>query len=315
MMAETRAPRQCTPLTQPSGFRGRVIAGAPLAPQTWFRVGGAAEWLYRPRDAEDLGHLLAALPDAMPRFVLGAASNVIIRDGGLPGAVIRLGRGFGGIAFDDGGVVAGAAVLDATLAEAAAEAGRGGREFLAGIPGTIGGAVAMNAGCYGSDIASVLDWAEIALASGDIRRLAAAELAFAYRHAALPAGAVVIAARLRARPEARPAIAARMAEIRARRAATQPLRARTGGSTFRNPAPAESSLKAWELIDAAGCRGLRLGAAEVSALHCNFLINTGGATAAELEGLGESVRARVRAATGVDLAWEIRRLGVPEGRR
>ncbi len=303
------------PFAPPSRFRGRVQPGAGLAPQTWFRVGGAAEWLFRPLDAEDLALLLAALPEAMPFCVLGAASNVIIRDGGLPGAVIRLGRGFGGIAFDGDGVVAGAAVLDATLAEAALDAGRGGLEFLAGIPGTIGGTVAMNAGCYGSDIASVLDWADIVLAGGEIRRLGAADLAFAYRHAALPAGAVVIAARLRARPDDKTAIAARMAEIRARRAATQPLRARTGGSTFRNPAPRESTLKAWELIAAAGCRGLRHGAAQVSEQHCNFLINTGGARAGEIEALGETVRVRVLAATGVALAWEIRRLGVPEGRR
>lgn len=299
----------------PSGFRGRIAPEALLAPQTWFRVGGAAEWLCRPHDSEDLARLLAALPEAMPFCVLGAASNVIIRDGGVPGIVIRLGRGFGGVRIESDGIVAGAAVLDATLAEAAAEAGLGGLEFLAGIPGTLGGAVAMNAGCYGSDIASVLDWADIVLAGGEARRLAAADLAFAYRHAALPAGAVVVAARLRARPDQPAAIAARIAEIRLLRAATQPLRARTGGSTFRNPAPTESTLKAWELIDAAGCRGLRQGAAQVSEQHCNFLINTGGARAAEIEALGETVRARVRAATGVALAWEIRRLGMPEGRR
>ncbi|MGC8522719.1 MAG: UDP-N-acetylmuramate dehydrogenase [Acidibrevibacterium sp.] len=299
----------------PPGFRGRLQRDSVLAPQTWFRVGGVAEWLARPIDAEDLAALLAALPATMSFCVLGAASNVIIRDGGIPDMVIRLGRGFGGIAFDDGGVVAGAAVLDATLAEAALAAGRGGLEFLAGIPGTVGGAVAMNAGCYGSEIASVLDWADIALAGGETRRLQAADLAFAYRHAALPAGAVVMAARLRTRADAPAAIAARMAEIRAQRVATQPLRARTGGSTFRNPPAAESTLKAWELIEAAGCRGLRLGAAQVSEQHCNFLINTGGARAAEIEGLGEMVRARVLAATGVSLAWEIRRLGVPEGRR
>uniref|UniRef100_A0A8J4HCL0 UDP-N-acetylenolpyruvoylglucosamine reductase n=1 Tax=Acidicaldus sp. TaxID=1872105 RepID=A0A8J4HCL0_9PROT len=292
-------------------LRGRITPGAALAPFTWFRVGGPAEYLARPADAEDLVSLLKALPEEMPVGVIGAASNLIIRDGGLPGVVLRLGRGFGEIVREPDGVIAGAAVLDATLAAAAAAAGLGGLEFLAGIPGTIGGAVAMNAGAYGGDIAGALDWAEIVTRGGETIRLTSADLGFAYRHATLPPGAVVLRARLRATPDAPDAIAARIGEIRARRAATQPIRARTGGSTFRNPASGESSLKAWELIAAAGCRGLTRGGAMVSEKHCNFLINTGAATAAELEGLGEEVRTRVREATGVALEWEIRRLGRP----
>jgi UDP-N-acetylmuramate dehydrogenase len=292
-------------------LRGRITPGAALAPFTWFRVGGPAEYLARPADAEDLVSLLKALPEEMPVGVIGAASNLIIRDGGLPGVVLRLGRGFGEIVREPDGVIAGAAVLDATLAAAAAAAGLGGLEFLAGIPGTIGGAVAMNAGAYGGDIAGALDWAEIVTRGGETIRLTSADLGFAYRHATLPPGAVVLRARLRATPDAPGAIAARIGEIRARRAATQPIRARTGGSTFRNPASGESSLKAWELIAAAGCRGLTRGGAMVSEKHCNFLINTGAATAAELEGLGEEVRTRVREATGVALEWEIRRLGRP----
>lgn len=286
-------------------IRGRVEAAAPLAPFTWFRVGGAAEWLARPADAEDLLALLAALDPAMELTVLGAASNLIIRDGGVPGVVLRLpARGFGAIQVEADGVVAGAAALDATVAEHAAAAGLAGLEFLSGIPGSIGGAIAMNAGAYGREIVDVLDWAEIATPTG-LARLDAAGLALAYRHATLPARGVVVRARLRATPGDATAIAARMAEIRAAREATQPVRARTGGSTFRNP----EGHKAWALIDAAGCRGLMRGAAQVSEKHCNFLLNTGGATAADLEGLGEEVRARVLAHSGVDLHWEIKRIG------
>ncbi len=292
-------------------LRGRAQADAPLAPFTWFRAGGAAEVLVRPADAADLSQFLAALSRDLPMHVLGACSNLIIRDGGLPGVTIRLARGFGVIDVESDGVVAGAAALDVTVAEHAAAAGLTGIEFLSGIPGTIGGAVAMNAGAYGGDIAGVLDWAEIVSREGSARRMSAADLAFAYRHAGLPAGAVVTRARLRARRGAPAVIAARMAEIREAREASQPVRARTGGSTFRNPSPDASALKAWELIDAAGCRGLVRGGAIVSEKHCNFLINTGGATAADLEGLGEEVRRRVFATFGVTLEWEIRRIGIP----
>ena len=291
-------------------LRGRVQANAPLAPYTWFRAGGAAEVLVRPADADDLAAFFAALPHEVPVHVIGACSNLIVRDGGLPGVTIRLARGFSGIVPEADGIVAGAAALDVTIAEHAAAAGLTGLEFLSGIPGSIGGAVAMNAGAYGGDMAGVVDWAEIVTRSGEVRRLMPTHLAFAYRHSALPAGAVVTRVRLRAVPGASTLIATRMGDIKAAREASQPVRARTGGSTFRNP----DGMKAWELIDAAGCRGLVRGGAMVSEKHCNFLINTGSATAADIEGLGEEVRRRVLAATGVTLHWEIRRIGIPSGR-
>lgn len=286
-------------------LRGRLQHGAALGPTTWFRVGGPAEVLVRPADTEDLAQFLRALPHDVPVTVIGAASNLIVRDGGIGGVVLRLARGFGEIAVEADAVVAGAAALDAVVAEHAAASGLAGLEFLSGIPGTVGGAVAMNAGAYGSDMQAVLDWAEIVTRQGAVLRLTEAELAMEYRHARLPPESVVVRARLRARPGDRAAIAARMAEIRASREATQPVRARTGGSTFRNPPGA----RAWELIAAAGGRGLCRGGAQVSEKHCNFLLNTGGATAADLEGLGEELRRRVRAASGVELVWEIRRLG------
>ncbi len=307
MMAAPNSPHLMAALPP---LRGRVQADAPLAPATWFRVGGAAEVLVRPASVADLAALLAALPNEIPLTVIGAASNLIVRDGGINGVVVRLARGFGDIAVEADGVVAGAAALDATVAEHAAAAGLAGLEFLSGVPGSVGGAVAMNAGAYGGDVAGCLDWADLVTRSGETLRLSAAALDFAYRHAAVPPGAVVVRARLRAQPGNLRSIAARMTEIRANREATQPTRARTGGSTFRNP----PDMKAWELIDGAGCRGLVRGGAEVSDKHCNFLLNTGGATASDLEGLGEEVRRRVHAASGVSLQWEIRRIGVPAGR-
>lgn len=291
-------------------LRGRVQANAPLAPFTWFRAGGPAEVLVRPADADDLAAFLAALPLEIPVHVIGACSNLIVRDGGLPGVTVRLARGFSAITPEPDGIIAGAAALDVTVAEHAAEAGLAGLAFLSGIPGSIGGAVAMNAGAYGGDMASVLDWAEIVTRSGEQLRLLGPQLAFAYRHATLPAGAIVTRVRLRGTPGAPMLITTQMAEIKAAREASQPIRARTGGSTFRNP----DGMKAWELIDAAGCRGLARGGAMVSEKHCNFLINTGSATAADIEGLGEEVRRRVLATTGVTLHWEIRRIGTPMGR-
>ena len=292
-----RAMQHAAPL-----IRGRVRAGVALAPLTWFRVGGVAEWLVRPADAEDLVALLAGVTPGMSVTVLGAASNLIIRDGGLPGVVLRLGGAFGEVVTEQDGVVAGAAALDVTVAEHAAVAGLSGLEFLCGIPGSIGGAVAMNAGAYGSEVKDVLDWAEVATPGG-IVRLNAEALRLSYRHAVLPEGGVVVRARFRARPgDAAP----RMAEIRSAREAAQPVRARTGGSTFKNP----PGHKAWTLIDAAGCRGLARGGAQVSEKHCNFLLNTGNATAAELEALGEEVRARVLDHSGISLDWEIKRIGV-----
>ena len=286
-------------------LRGRVEHNAPIGPATWFRVGGPADVLVRPADLDDLLLLLRDMPADMPLTVLGAASNMIIRDGGIAGVVLRLARGFGDVVVEADGIIAGAAALDVTVAETAAAAGLAGLEFLVGIPGSIGGAVAMNAGAYSREIKNILDWAEIATPEGTLR-LDAAALRFAYRHAQLPARGVVVRARLRAVPGDKAAIAAHLAEIRAAREATQPVRARTGGSTFKNP---PGNHKAWELIDAAGCRGLMQGAAQVSEKHCNFLINLGGASAADIEALGEEVRARVLAHSGIALEWEIRRIG------
>ncbi len=285
--------------------RGRLLADAPLAAQSWFRVGGPAELLFRPADVADLAKLLEFWPSEMPLTVLGAASNVIIRDGGISGLVIRLARGFADVVIESDGVIAGSAMLDVTLAEHAAAAGLAGLEFLSGIPGSIGGAIAMNAGAYGGDIAGVLDWVEIVTNDGDLLRLPAKALHLTYRHAMLPAGSVVVRARLRATSGNAQEIAERMAQIKISREATQPVRARTGGSTFRNP----PDMKAWELIDVAGCRGLILGGAQVSEKHCNFLLNLGDATAADLENLGEEVRQRVMATSGVNLEWEIKRIG------
>lgn len=287
--------------------RGRYREAAPLAAVTWFRVGGPAEVLFRPADADDLAAFLAARPADVPVTVLGVGSNVLIRDGGIPGVVIRLGRGFAGIAAAGDVVTAGAAALDVNVARVAAEAGLAGLEFLSGIPGTLGGALRMNAGAYGGEIAGVLVDADAVDGAGVRHTVTPADLGFAYRHSAAPADWTFTAARLRGTPGDPAAITARMAEIRAAREATQPVRTRTGGSTFTNPPGA----RAWELIDRAGCRGLRMGGAQVSEQHCNFLVNTGGATAADLEALGEEVRRRVRAATGILLRWEIRRLGVP----
>ena len=311
MMAAAHSPILEGQLPQ---LRGRVQFDAPLAPSTWFRAGGHAEALVRPADADDLAQFLRNLPHTVPVHTIGACSNVIVRDGGLPGVTIRLARGFSTIAPHADGVTAGAAALDVTISEHAAAAELGGLEFLCGIPGSIGGAVAMNAGAYGGEIANVLAWADIVTRSGEQRRLSAADLSMTYRHASLPVGAIVVRAQLIARAGSAPVIASRMADIRADRERSQPVRARTGGSTFRNPQPHFSTHKAWELIDAAGCRGLTRGGAQVSVKHCNFMINTGNATAADLEGLGEEVRRRVLVATGVRLEWEIRRIGVPTGK-
>jgi len=289
---------------------GRLQPDVVLGPTTWFRVGGAAEVLFRPADTQDLSRFLRAMPLHVPVSVIGAASNLIVRDGGIAGVVIRLARGFGAIDMEPDGIVAGGACLDATVAEHALAAGLSGLEFLCGIPGTIGGAIAMNAGAYGSDVATTLDWAEIVTRQGELQRLQAGQIGFGYRHCGLPPECIVVRARFAARANDPALIAARMAEIRASREAAQPVRARTGGSTFRNPHGA----RAWELIDGAGCRGLRRGDAQVSEKHCNFLLNLGAATAADLEGLGEEVRRRVHDASGITLAWEIKRLGLPAGR-
>ncbi len=286
-------------------FRPRLREGADLSRTNWFRVGGPAEWLFRPEDSDDLAAFLTLLPAHVPVTVLGVGSNVIVRDGGIDGVVIRLGRGFAGIAAEGVEVVAGAAALDVNVAQVACEAGVAGFEFLSGIPGTMGGAVRMNGGAYGSDMAQVLVRCELVERSGAVRMLNREEISFVYRNSQLPEGVIVTRVWMEGLRGDRDAIAARIAEIQAAREETQPVRSRTGGSTFKNP----EGHKAWELIDKAGCRGLMMGQAQESELHCNFLINTGGATAAELEGLGEEVRKRVREQTGQVLEWEIRRMG------
>ncbi|RUT25087.1 UDP-N-acetylenolpyruvoylglucosamine reductase [Asaia sp. W19] len=289
--------------------RGRLSFDAPLGPRAWFRTGGNAEALFVPKDAQDLAETLAALPPHTPVTVLGACSNVIIRDGGLDGLVVRLAGGFAEIVIEPDGLIAGAAALDMMVAEQAAGAGLAGLEFLAGIPGSIGGAVVMNAGAYGSDMNAVLDWAEVLLPDGSITKLDNPALAFTYRHAVLPQGAIVLRARLRAQPGDKAQIRAHIAGIKEAREASQPIKSRTGGSTFRNP----DGHKAWQLIDEAGCRGLIQGGAQVSEKHCNFLLNLGEATSADLETLGDLVRQRVLDHSGIALHWEIKRLGRKAG--
>lgn len=289
--------------------RGRLTAGAPLAPQTWFRVGGPAEVLFRPEDADDLAGFLARLDADVPVTVLGAASNLLVRDGGIPGVVVRLGRGFAEASADGDLLTVGAGALDSTAALTACDAGLAGLEFLSGVPGAIGGALRMNAGAYGGEIRDVFASAEGVDRKGARVSYDLAAMGFDYRKSAVPADVIFTRAVLRGVPGDRAAIAARMAEIAEKRGESQPVRARTGGSTFKNP----PGFKAWELIDAAGCRGLTRGDAQVSEKHCNFLLNLGAATAADLEGLGEEVRARVLARSGVTLEWEIKRIGLPLG--
>ena len=287
--------------------RGRLVADAPLAANTWFRVGGPAEVLFRPADMADLTDFLAAKPIDVPVTVIGVASNLLVRDGGVPGVVIRLGRPFADVAVKDDQVYAGAGALDANVAESCAQAGLGGLEFLSGVPGTIGGALRMNAGAYGAEIKDVLSGAAVIDGAGRHLVVTPAELDLSYRHCGAPADWVFLHATLRGVPEDPAVVAARIADIQAQRQATQPIRNRTGGSTFANP----PGHKAWQLIDQAGCRGLVRGDAMVSELHTNFLINRGNATAADIEGLGEEVRRRVFETAGVTLDWEIKRIGRP----
>ncbi|MDD8021481.1 MAG: UDP-N-acetylmuramate dehydrogenase [Paracoccaceae bacterium] len=296
--------------------RGPLTPNRPLADLTWLRVGGPADWLFQPADAADLAAFLAALPADVAVFPMGVGSNLIVRDGGLHAVVIRLGRGFNGIAVQGDTVVAGAAALDAHVARRAAEAGRD-LTFLRTIPGSIGGAVRMNAGCYGSYVADHLMSAQVVLRDGTEVTLTPEDLGFAYRSSHLPEGAVLISATFRAEAGDPDALAARMADQIARRDASQPTRERSAGSTFRNPSGASSTgraddvhdLKAWKVIDNAGLRGARLGGAQMSEMHSNFLINTGGATAQDLEGLGELVRKKVLQTQGISLEWEIMRIG------
>lgn len=294
--------------------RGRYEADAPLSALTWFRVGGPAEVLYRPADAKDLSQFLQNLPPDVPVSVIGLGSNLLARDGGVHGVVVRMGKSFGAITRDGDIIRAGAGASDINVAAFARDAGLAGLEFLRGIPGTVGGAVRMNAGAYGHETADIVTAVEAVDAAGTLHRMERADIGFSYRKCDLPDDWIITAAEFRGVPDDRAAIAARMEAINAAREDSQPLRTRTGGSTFKNPMGKNpvndgAGRRAWQLIDEAGCRGLRIGGAEVSTKHCNFLINTGDATAADLEHLGEEVRRRVKAATGVNLEWEIRIIG------
>ena len=292
---------------EPASLRGRLLPDHPLADLTWFRVGGPADVLFTPADEDDLAAALSALPADVPVTVIGLGSNLIVRDGGVPGLVIRLGgKAFGSIQIEGETIRAGTAVPDMKLARAAAEAGLDGLAFYRGIPGSIGGALRMNAGAHGGETTDVLVEARAVDRSGTLHVLSHAEMGFAYRHCSAPADLIFTQATYRGRPGDRAAIEAEMDRVTAAREAAQPIRERTGGSTFKNP----DGAKAWQLVDAAGCRGLTRGGAQVSEMHCNFLINRGGATAADIEGLGEEVRARVRETSGIELHWEIKRIGV-----
>jgi len=290
--------------------RGRIQLDAPLARFTWFGVGGLADALFRPADGEDLADFLKALPPETPVTPLGVGSNIIVRDGGVEGVVVLLRGPFARVAVEGETVVAGGGALSANVARVAADAGLAGVEFLSGVPGSVGGAVRMNAGAYGGETVDALLWAEVVGRSGAVSRLTPAELDLAYRHSNLASDDIVVRAAFKGTPDDPAAVKARLQSVQDAREASQPLRSRTGGSTFRNPPGG----KAWELIDAAGCRGLRVGSAHVSEKHCNFLIADEGARAADVEALGEEVRRRVKETSGVDLQWEIKRIGRETGR-
>ncbi len=287
--------------------RGRREANAPLAEFTWFRVGGPAEVLLTPADEADLAAFLKETPKDIPVHVMGVGSNLLVRDGGVPGVVIRLGRGFAGVKVDEGHRIrAGTAALDVRVARFALEQSIDALTFLRGIPGTIGGALRMNAGAYGGEIKDILVEARAVDRSGNIHVLSNADMKFTYRHCGAPEDLVFTEALFQGRAGKPAEIAAAMDKITEAREATQPVKSRTGGSTFKNP----PGNKSWQLIDKAGMRGFAVGPAKVSELHCNFLINEGGATAAEIEELGETVRAKVKATSGIDLDWEIKRIGL-----
>lgn len=291
--------------------RGRLTADAPLAPLVWFKSGGSAEWLFEPKDEEDLVDFLRELDPEVPVMALGLGSNLIVRDGGVPGVVVRLGKAFAQVTRTDavtlncGGGASGILVSSTARDNAIA-----GLEFLRSIPGTVGGFVRMNGGAYGGEVKDILVDCDVVLRSGELVTLPVGDLGYTYRHSELPEGAIVVAARFRGVPGEPQAIQAEMDRISASREASQPLRSKTGGSTFKNPAPELSGgHKAWQLVDAAGCRGFALGGAQVSEKHTNFLINTGTATSTEIEDLGDEVRRRVKAQSGVELEWEIQRVG------
>lgn len=313
---------ETAPTIEMPQVRGRLVAGKPLAELTWLRVGGPADWLFTPADTADLADFMKALPDHVPVFPMGVGSNLIVRDGGMRAVVLRMGRGFNGIEIEPGGLVrAGAAALDAHVARRAAEAGID-LTFLRTIPGSIGGAVRMNAGCYGSYVADVFVEAKAVTREGEIVTLDADALDFRYRQTSLPEGWVITEALLRGAEGAPEALAARMDDQLAKRDASQPTKERSAGSTFRNPAGFSSTgqaddtheLKAWKVIDEAGMRGATIGGAQMSEKHSNFMINAGGATAQDLESLGEEVRKRVYEKSGITLEWEIMRVGEPAPR-
>jgi UDP-N-acetylmuramate dehydrogenase len=288
-------------------LRGRLLANQSLAELTWFRVGGPAQVLFTPLDEDDLAYFLANLPGELPVYVVGVGSNLIVRDGGLPGVVIRLGpRGFGDAGTQGEVVTAGAAALDKRVAETAAAAGLAGLEFFFGIPGTIGGALRMNAGANGAETKDVLIEASGVGRDGRKHVFSNPDMKFVYRSSGVDPSIIFTSARFQGKPASGEAIRARMNEVQTHRETAQPSREKTGGSTFKNP-PGNS---AWKLVDAAGCRGLRVGGAQVSEMHCNFLINTGEATAADIETLGETVRRRVKENSGIELQWEIKRIGI-----
>jgi UDP-N-acetylmuramate dehydrogenase len=289
-------------------LRGRLKPAAALSDLTWFRVGGPAEILYSPADEADLAYFLKTVPDEIPVTVIGLGSNLLVRDGGIAGVVIRLGRGFGEIAIEPGSRLrAGAAVPDVKVARAAADAGIAGLSFYRGIPGSVGGALRMNGGAHGRETKEVVVEVRGVDRRGNFHVLPVAELYYSYRHCGAPEDLVFTEALFQGAPGEPAQILAEMDDIAAYRESAQPIKSRTGGSTFKNPPGG----KAWQLIDAAACRGLSVGDAKVSEMHCNFLINEGNATGADIETLGETVRARVKATSGVDLEWEIKRLGVP----
>ena len=290
--------------------RGRLTADAPLAPLVWFKAGGRAEWLFEPRDVDDLSEFLAGLDPAVPVMGLGLGSNLIVRDGGVPGVVVRLGKAFARVEPVDAVTLRCCGGASGILVSSTArDAGIGGLEFLRSIPGTVGGFVRMNGGAYGREVKDVLVDCQLVLRSGERVTLGLADLGYTYRHSELPEGSIVVGASFRGHRADPAAVQAEMDRIASEREASQPLRSRTGGSTFKNP----PGTKAWKLIDQAGCRGLTVGGAQVSEKHCNFLLNLGEASAADIEALGEEVRRRVRAQSGVELEWEIQRVGVDRG--
>jgi len=286
--------------------RGKLTPDAPLAPLVWFKSGGAAQWLFEPADLADLQAFLRDLDPAMPVMALGLGSNLIVRDGGVAGVVVRLGKAFAKVGRGaDLTLDCGAGASGILVSSTARDAGIAGLEFLRSIPGTVGGFVRMNGGAYGGEVKDVLVDCDVVLRDGSLRTLPVEALHYTYRHSDLPEGAIVVAARFRGRPGKPEDIQAEMDRIAASREASQPLRSKTGGSTFKNP----DGHKAWQLVDAAGCRGLTMGGAQVSEKHTNFLLNLGEASSADIEALGEEVRRRVKAQSGVDLQWEIQRVG------